>query len=208
LLGRRPRAGLAAPAGAARRPIRPTLAAAFPPARRRRSSDRSLPSIATALPPACSVPHPPPQLLELKFSQKYKTVQRAFITMDMDGDSFINLREFRQCLEFMGIYLTGTEFRKLWRQFDVSGDGKVSRAARGRLRGAAPERRAQRGGAGLRGERFAKWSWPFGGSRVFGQSCARRTHAAAESGLLSPAVDARAAAAAARRRAPSLLAPA
>ena len=42
------------------------------------------------------------------------------------GDSFINLREFRQALEFMGIYLTGTEFRKLWRQFDTSGDGKIN----------------------------------------------------------------------------------
>ena len=68
------------------------------------------------------------KLLEIKFSAKYKTVQRAFITMDMDGDSFISLREFRQCLEFMGIYMTGTEFRKLWRQFDMSGDGKINYA--------------------------------------------------------------------------------
>jgi hypothetical protein len=130
--------------------------------------------------------------------------------MDMDGDSFINLREFRQCLEFMGIYLTGPEFRKLWRQFDVSGDGKVSRAARGRLRGAAPERRARRGGAGFRGERGLRSGHgrSAGVARLFGQSRARCTRAAAESGLLSPAVDARAAAAAARRRAPSLLAPA
>jgi Ca2+-binding EF-hand superfamily protein len=28
----------------------------------------------------------------------------------------------------MGIYLTGTEFRKLWRQFDTSGDGKINYA--------------------------------------------------------------------------------
>ncbi len=26
----------------------------------------------------------------------------------------------------MGVYLTGTEFRKLWRQFDMSGDGKIN----------------------------------------------------------------------------------
>lgn len=26
----------------------------------------------------------------------------------------------------MGIYLTGSEFRKLWRQFDMSGDGKIN----------------------------------------------------------------------------------
>ena len=42
------------------------------------------------------------------------------------GDGHINLREFRQALEFMGIYLTGSEFRKLWRQFDMSGDGKIN----------------------------------------------------------------------------------
>jgi hypothetical protein len=32
------------------------------------------------------------KLLEIKFSQKFKTVQRAFIAMDQDGDSYINLR--------------------------------------------------------------------------------------------------------------------
>lgn len=26
----------------------------------------------------------------------------------------------------MGIYMSGSEFRKLWRQFDISGDGKIN----------------------------------------------------------------------------------
>lgn len=29
-------------------------------------------------------------------------------------------------LEHLGIYMTGSEFRKLWRQFDASGDGKIN----------------------------------------------------------------------------------
>jgi hypothetical protein len=40
-------------------------------------------------------PSCPLQLLEEKLSARFKTVQRAFITMDMDNDGFINLREFR-----------------------------------------------------------------------------------------------------------------
>ncbi len=35
------------------------------------------------------------KLLEEKFAARFKTVQRAFITMDMDNDGYINLREFR-----------------------------------------------------------------------------------------------------------------
>ncbi len=71
-------------------------------------------------------------VLEDKLSSRFASVRKAFLLNKQAGpgslqsDGFIDRRQFRDCLERIGIRLSGEEFRKLWRQFDASGDGKIS----------------------------------------------------------------------------------
>jgi hypothetical protein len=94
-----------------------------------RSSCAASPARAPLLPPPLLPPPPPPPDASgaaPALTAPPRSRAPRSLCPRAPGDGHINLREFRQALEFMGVYLTGTEFRKLWRQFDMSGDGKIN----------------------------------------------------------------------------------
>lgn len=68
------------------------------------------------------------QVLEQKLSNRYNSVRRCFLENKNGNtsDGYLDRREFRAALERIGIVLTGTEYRRLWRMFDSSGDGRLS----------------------------------------------------------------------------------
>jgi Ca2+-binding EF-hand superfamily protein len=65
-----------------------------------------------------------------KFSSRFATVRKAFLLNKGagHGDGYIGRNEFRESLERINVKMTGEEFRKLWKTFDSSGDGKISYA--------------------------------------------------------------------------------
>jgi Ca2+-binding EF-hand superfamily protein len=67
-------------------------------------------------------------ILADKLSSRFSTVRKAFLLNKGGGrgDGFIDRREFREALERINIKMSGDEFRKLWKRFDSSGDGKIS----------------------------------------------------------------------------------
>jgi hypothetical protein len=74
-------------------------------------------------------------LLADKLSSRFSTVRKAFLLNKGNskpsgeaGSNSIDRAQFREAVERMGLQMTGEEFRKLWRRFDVSGDGSISYA--------------------------------------------------------------------------------
>jgi hypothetical protein len=74
-------------------------------------------------------------LLADKLSSRFSTVRKAFLLNKGNskpsgeaGSNSIDRKQFRDAVERMGLDMSGEEFRKLWRRFDVSGDGSISYA--------------------------------------------------------------------------------
>ena len=52
----------------------------------------------------------------------------AFVRWDADHDGVISDREFRNALKYMGVELTTSEYKKLWKRFDADGGGSIDYA--------------------------------------------------------------------------------
>ena len=54
-----------------------------------------------------------------------KAIKERFKRLDQDGDGVLDIEEFRQMVQMVGIFLTETELTRLRRVFDPNGDGMV-----------------------------------------------------------------------------------
>jgi Ca2+-binding EF-hand superfamily protein len=64
----------------------------------------------------------------IQVSCRYNSVKDAFVRWDADHDGVISDREFRNALKYMGVELTTSEYKKLWKRFDADGGGSIDYA--------------------------------------------------------------------------------
>ena len=113
-------------------------------------------------------------LLADKLSSRFSTVRKAFLLNKGNskpsgeaGSNSIDRKQFRDAVERMGLDMSGEEFRKLWRRFDVSGDGSISYAEFNNQLGERERRsrrwRGARLGRDQSGRRAARGAAPRGG---------------------------------------------
>lgn len=66
------------------------------------------------------------KLLAEKLWGKFKAVQRAFRTFDMDKSGDLSYEEFRAALRSLGVSLSDPDFKELVCKYDTNGDGTIA----------------------------------------------------------------------------------
>ena len=63
-----------------------------------------------------------------KFAQQWATIRKAFsdLNKDIQSQGFISKKELNFYLNHWGLKLTEAQFDKVYKAFDVDGDGKIS----------------------------------------------------------------------------------
>ena len=56
-----------------------------------------------------------------------KAIRQRFKRLDGDGDGILDIDEFRQMVQMVGIFLTEPELMRLRKVFDPNGDGMIGR---------------------------------------------------------------------------------
>ena len=65
--------------------------------------------------------------------EKRGSVREAFLSISRSG--VISPSELKGVVDSLGVSISGPEFRKLWRMFDSSGEGRLTHAAFNRVVG-------------------------------------------------------------------------
>lgn len=63
-----------------------------------------------------------------KWGERYRHVRDAFLTLDTENVGSIGAPALRSLVEALGLRMSSVEFRRLWRMFDPSGEGRLSYA--------------------------------------------------------------------------------
>ena len=63
------------------------------------------------------------------------SVREAFLQINQNSDGAISPSELLSTVTSLGVSISGPEFRKLWRMFDTSGEGRLTHAAFSRIVG-------------------------------------------------------------------------